>query len=231
MAKVIEMEIKSAIDRYRAQVARYGARVIAVSKTHGPDKIRAAYAAGQRLFGENKVQELVPKHQALPGDIEWHLIGHLQTNKVKLVVPFVEMIHSVDSQKLLNEINKQAKKVNRVVNCLLQVHIASEETKFGFSPEELRQWLATADVSELTHVAVHGLMGMASLTDNMQQVRQEFRGLRQLFEELRTTHLPANMEMKELSMGMSSDYQIALEEGSTLVRIGSAIFGQRVYNT
>jgi pyridoxal phosphate enzyme (YggS family) len=186
-----------------------------------------AYNEGQRLFGENKVQELVPKYEELPKDIEWHMIGHLQSNKVKYIASFINMIHSVDSIKLLEEINKQGLKSNRTISCLLQVHIAEEETKFGFSPEEVLQFLESNGPSEMNNVTVSGLMGMATLTDDADQVRREFKGLKDLFEKLKTSPLPAGVAMKELSMGMSGDYKIAIEEGSTLIRVGSAIFGER----
>lgn len=203
--------------------------LIAVSKTQSLEKIRAAYASGQRVFGENKVQELVPKYETLPQDISWHLIGHLQTNKVKYVARFVSLIHSVDSAKLLEEINKQALKVNRDIPCLFQVHIAEEETKFGFSEEELTDFLSSPSWTKLRNIQVVGLMGMATFTENENQVRKEFRGLKTLFEKLKSSSLPDRCNMQELSMGMSSDYKIALEEGSTMIRVGTAIFGQRDY--
>lgn len=202
--------------------------LVVVSKTQSLEKIQEAYDAGHRIFGENKVQELLPKVEALPRDIQWHLIGHLQTNKVKNVVPVVHLIHSVDSVKLLEEINKQSAKINRVTSCLLQLHIANEETKFGFSEAEVLELIANPKVSGFTHVRVAGLMGMASFTDNVDQVRMEFRGLKKFFEHLKTLDLPAIMEMTTLSMGMSGDYAIALEEGSTMIRVGSAIFGSRI---
>jgi pyridoxal phosphate enzyme (YggS family) len=185
-----------------------------------------AYDAGQRLFGENKVQELLTKLPLLPTDVEWHLIGHLQTNKVKSIVPFVSMIHAVDSDKLAEEINKQGSKINKVVKCLLQVHIASEETKFGFDREELLRFVKDPKTVGYTHISIQGLMGMATLTDNQEQIRREFRTLKQLFDDVKEQQLPG-IAMTELSMGMSGDYRIALEEGSTLVRIGSSIFGKR----
>jgi pyridoxal phosphate enzyme (YggS family) len=203
------------------------ARLIAVSKTHGVDKIRQAYDAGQRLFGENKVQELVDKQPHLPHDIQWHVIGHLQRNKVKYIAPFVSLIHSVDSLRLLEEINRQGEKAGRVIPCLLQIHIASEETKFGLAPEEVRSLLRDSAIGSHSFVRIDGLMGMASLTENTEQVRGEFRQLKNLFEELRSLSLPPNVQLNELSMGMSADYVIALEEGSTLVRIGTAVFGER----
>lgn len=202
-------------------------KLIAVSKTNPVEKIQEAYEAGQRRFGENKVQEIVPKYESLPKDIEWHMIGHLQSNKVKLIASFVSLIHSVDSIKLLEEINKQAIRANRKIPCLLQVHIAEEETKFGFSEEEIVKLLSSADLKKLANINITGLMGMATLTDDSSQIRKEFKGLKTLFETVKALHLPATVHMEELSMGMSSDYAIAVEEGSTMIRVGSAIFGER----
>ncbi len=221
------MVIKNNIAKFSALLQPYGARLIAVSKTHPVEAIREAYDAGQRVFGENKVQELADKQPKLPSDVEWHLIGHLQRNKVKYIAPFVSLIHAVDSLRLLEEINKQGERCGRVIHCLLQVYIATEDTKFGLTPSEVRELLSTGQVNSLHHVRIDGLMGMASLTANQDQVRKEFRTLKHLFDELQGESLHANVFMKELSMGMSSDYAIALEEGSTLVRIGTAIFGQR----
>ncbi len=204
-----------------------GCRLIAVSKTQPADKVFEAYKAGQRLFGENKVQELTAKYEALPKDIAWQMIGHLQTNKVKYIVPFIDLIHSVDSLKLLTEISKQAAKINRVVNCLLQIHIAEEETKFGFSEEEVIDFITSGALKNLSHIQIAGLMGMATLTENEAQIRKEFKGLKTLFEKIKQMNLPPSITMCELSMGMSSDYTIAQQEGSTLVRIGTAIFGER----
>lgn len=204
-------------------------RLVAVSKTHPASVIQEAYDAGQREFGENKVQELVPKHEALPKDIVWHMIGHLQSNKVKYLAPFVSLIHSVDSFKLLEEVNRQGGKAGRIIPCLLQVHIAAEETKFGFSREEVLEVIVSGKVQALGSIRIQGLMGMATFTDNVAQVRKEFGTLKALFEEVRQMNLPPNVEMKDLSMGMSGDYPIAVEEGSTLVRVGSAIFGHRDY--
>jgi PLP dependent protein len=200
-------------------------RLIAVSKTHPPALIQEAYDAGQRIFGENRVQEMASKYEVLPKDIEWHLIGHLQTNKVKHIAPWVGLIHSVDSPRLAEEIDKQGRKAGRVIPCLLQIHIAKEETKFGFDRDELLDFLK--DLKGLTGLSIEGLMGMATLTDNQDQIRREFRELRTLFEEIGKWNLPPSVRMKELSMGMSGDYKIAIEEGSTMVRIGTAIFGKR----
>jgi len=204
-----------------------GCVLVAVSKTKPVDQIALAYEAGQRVFGENKVQEMVPKHEALPRDIAWHMIGHLQSNKVKYIAPFVALIHSVDSVRLLEEIDKQAAKVLRVIPCLLQVHIAEEETKFGFSEDEVLALFQSPTFAQLKHVAVQGLMGMATLTEDKQQIRKEFHGLKVFFEKLRSASLPANTTLKELSMGMSGDFEVAIEEGATIVRVGSAIFGSR----
>lgn len=221
------MNITNNITFFRNKLLNTGCRLVAVSKTQPLDKLQEAYAAGQRVFGENKVQELVAKHGQLPSDIEWHMIGHLQTNKVKQLVPFVSLIHSVDSFKVLEEINKQAKKINRVVNCLLQIYIAKEETKFGFDEAELMDLLHSGKIASLDSIKIIGLMGMATFTENKEQVRVEFRSLKTLFNRLAQMNLPINMEMKEISMGMSQDYEIALEEGSTLVRIGTSLFGSR----
>jgi PLP dependent protein len=204
-----------------------GCKLIAVSKTQPPEKILEAIDAGQRIFGENKVQELLSKYETLPKDIEWHLIGHLQSNKVKYVAPFVSLIHSVDTARLLEEINKQGSKIQRVIPCLLQVHIANEETKFGFSEQEVNDLITTTTWEKLQHVKIAGLMGMATFTDNTEQVRMEFRSLKTLFNKLRSSSLPPQFQLTELSMGMSGDYKIAIEEGSTMVRVGTAIFGIR----
>lgn len=205
-------------------------QLIAVSKTKPVEAIREAYDAGQRVFGENKVQELVPKYEALPKDIQWHLIGHLQSNKVKYIAPFVHLIHSIDSFKLLEEVNKQAVKVNRTLSCLLQLHIAEEETKFGFSEDEVKDLLASAELQKLENIQIAGLMGMATFTEDQEQIRREFRGLRALYERLKASSLPPQVMMRHLSMGMSSDYRIAIEEGSTMIRVGTAIFGDRKYD-
>ncbi|MCE2732317.1 MAG: YggS family pyridoxal phosphate-dependent enzyme [Cyclobacteriaceae bacterium] len=208
-----------------------GCRLIAVSKTHPASAIAEAYALGHRIFGENKVQELVPKYEQLPKDIEWHLIGHLQTNKVKYIAPFVHLIHSVDSFKLLEEINKQGKKNNRTISCLLQVYIAAEDTKFGLSDSELFALLDNPALPALENISIKGLMGMASLTASTEQIRKEFAHLKNLFDTLLNKTLPPQFSLQELSMGMSSDYPIAIEQGSTYIRVGSAIFGNRNYTT
>lgn len=223
------MSIENNIKFFNNNLQGTSARLIAVSKTQPVAKLEEAYAAGQRIFGENKAQEMQAKFDALPKDIEWHMIGHLQTNKVKYLAPFVSLIHSVDSVKLLEEINKQGKKINRTINCLLQVYIAQEETKFGLDEPEVIQLLEHFP-SELTHINVKGLMGMASLTQRKEQIRKEFKVLKNLFETIKQKNADPRIEMKELSMGMSADYTIAVEEGSTLVRIGTAIFGERNYS-
>jgi len=202
-------------------------KLVAVSKTKPVSDIQIAYDSGQRIFGENKVQELLNKYNLLPSDIEWHLIGHLQTNKVKLITPFIRMIHSIDSFKLLLAVNSEANKINRVIDCLLQIHIASEETKFGFSMCDLSEILQSEDVSYLKNIRICGVMGMATFTSNAGQVRKEFSFLKNCFNSLRNNHFISNPDFKEISMGMSGDYQIAIEEGSTMVRIGSLIFGER----
>lgn len=204
-----------------------GVRIIAVSKTKPLELIREAYEAGQRLFGENRVQEILWKAPELPADIQWHLIGHLQTNKVKQVLPFVSMIHSVDSIRLLETIQKEAAKINRVIPCLLQVHIAMEETKFGFSAEELNSFFEKLNPREYPNIQFAGLMGMASFVDDEDRIRKEFRTLKNLFDHIQIVANQNLADFKELSMGMSGDYPIAVSEGSTLVRIGTLLFGIR----
>jgi hypothetical protein len=199
--------------------------LVAVSKTKPVSEIMEAYTAGQRIFGENKIQEMTEKYEEMPKDIQWHMIGHVQRNKVKYMAPFVSLIHGVDSLKLLKEINKQAKKNNRKISCLLQVHIAKEDTKFGFDEAELLDLVKSPEFSELAHIQIEGLMGMATFTDNNDQVRKEFQNLNSIFEKLKL-----NIDtMDVLSMGMSGDYKIAIEEGSTMIRVGSSIFGARNY--
>ena len=202
-------------------------QLIAVSKTKAPALLLEAYASGQRLFGENYVQELTEKHAVLPADIEWHFIGHLQSNKVKYIAPFVHWIHGVDSLRLLREISKQASKHNRIIHCMLQVHIASEESKFGFSADEIRQECSLFDASEFPNIALCGLMGMASFTTDVAVIRSEFNHLKTLFDELQHGPFQHVRTFTALSMGMSSDWPIAVEEGSTMIRVGSAIFGTR----
>ena len=200
-------------------------KLIAVTKTQPSEIILEVYHSGHKIFGENKVQELTGKYQQLPKDIEWHLIGHLQSNKVKHIAPFISLIHSVDSFKLLVEINGQALKNNRLINCLLQIHIAQEETKFGLSFEEAELLLNSGELKLLNNVRIAGLMGMATLTEDKEQIRNEFKSLHHFFIKLQVS----NSKFEILSMGMSSDYKIAIEEGSNLIRVGSAIFGERNY--
>ncbi len=204
-------------------------RLVAVSKFHSADTIIEAYRAGQRIFGESRAQELKAKHQQLPPDIEWHFIGPLQSNKVKDIASFIHTIQSVDSLKLLQEINKQASKQNHVIRVLLEVHIAEEESKHGFTPEEVKQLLDEIDIEAFPNVCICGLMGMATFTDNREQIRREFHTLSDLFKEIRQEYFPLSDDFVDLSMGMTDDYKIAIEEGSTMVRIGSLIFGQREY--
>ena len=202
-------------------------QLIAVSKTHSPEAILEAYAAGQRDFGENKVQEMVDKYTQLPKDIRWHMIGHLQTNKVKYIAPFVHLIHGVESMKLLQEINKQGSKNQRIIPCLLQFHIAQEQTKFGLTIEEAQEILTSSDFHSMRHISLHGVMGMATFTENAAQIREEFMALQGIFMALKTAFFETSKEFKEISMGMSDDYPLAIEEGSTLIRVGSKIFGKR----
>ncbi|MDD2797270.1 MAG: YggS family pyridoxal phosphate-dependent enzyme [Bacteroidales bacterium] len=204
-------------------------RLVAVSKFHPNEAIEEAYKCGQRIFGESRVQELVQKESSLPKDIEWHFIGHLQTNKIKQIVPSVTMIHAIDSERLLSEINLHAQKANRTISCLLQIHIAKEETKFGFSFDDCREFIASNRWQKFENIEIAGLMGMATYTENKIQVRNEFKSLHLFFQELKTTQFKEKNYFCELSMGMSDDYQLAIEEGSTLVRIGSTIFGNRNY--
>ncbi len=221
------MGIKANLDSVKITFQNPDCLLVAVSKTKPIEDLREAYDSGIRDFGENKVQEIQEKQPLLPSDVHWHMIGHLQSNKVKYIAPFVHLIHGVDSFKLLQEINKQGKKIDRVIPCLLQIHIAEEETKFGFDKTEMEEMLNSKEFQELTHVRIEGVMGMATFTENQDQVRKEFRGLKQLFEELKTKTLPNFVQLEDISMGMSGDYLIAQEEGSTMVRIGSAIFGKR----
>jgi len=203
-------------------------KIIAVSKTKTVSEIREAMQAGQIIFGESKVQEIVAKHEQIPEAV-WHFIGHLQTNKIKFIAPFVQMIHSTDSFRVLEEIDRQAEKCNRIIDCLLQVHIAREETKFGLSEQEAIELLNHSALPDLKHVRICGLMGMATFTDDTEIIRSEFRGLADFFQRIRRDYFPDDPSFCELSMGMSDDYQIAIEEGATIVRIGSSIFGKRVY--
>ena len=201
--------------------------LVAVSKTKPISDLMEAYDAGQRVFGENKIQEMAEKWEAMPKDIQWHMIGHVQTNKVKFMAPFVSLIHGVDSLKLLEEINKQAKKNNRIIDCLLQIHIAEEETKFGLDEDELNEILSSAAFQEMKNIQIVGLMGMATFTDNKEQIKKEFTHLKSIFDTFSTDAINRVSTMQTLSMGMSGDYQLAIECGSTMVRIGSSIFGVR----
>ena len=200
--------------------------LVAVSKTKPISQLIEAYEAGQRIFGENKIQEMAEKWESMPKDIQWHMIGHVQTNKVKFMAPFVSLIHGVDSLKLLQEIDKQAKKNNRIIDCLLQIFIAEEETKFGLDEEELTTLLASPMFQELKNIKVVGLMGMATFTDNQNQIKKEFTHLKTIFDKLKIINT-ANCQLNTISMGMSGDYKLAIECGSTMVRIGSSIFGGR----
>jgi len=218
-------QIAKNINELRSKIPS-NVKIIAVSKTKPVPKIREAMDAGHIVFGENKVQELLEKHEQIP-DAQWHLTGHLQTNKVKYIAHFVQMIQSVDSLRILEEIDRQANKCNRVIDCLLQIHIAREETKFGFSEQEIIDLLDTNTVQNLKHVRICGLMGIATFTDDMETVRMEFKGLANFFQRLRKEYFHENSPFCELSIGMSDDYPIAIEEGATMVRIGSLIFGER----
>ncbi|PTX59714.1 hypothetical protein C8N46_10824 [Kordia periserrulae] len=218
------MSITSKIQEYQQKLPKH-VTLVAVSKTKPVADLQEAYDAGQRVFGENKIQEMVEKWEQLPKDISWHMIGHVQRNKVKYMAEFVDLIHGVDSFKLLKEINKQAKKYERVIDCLLQIKIAEEDSKFGMSVADATSLLASKDLQQLENVRIVGLMGMATFTDDMNQVRQEFKRLKTTFDRLQPNY--PNLEI--ISMGMSGDYELAIEEGSTMVRIGSSIFGERNY--
>ncbi len=232
-ANNISAMITENINKLKHELEPFNATLVAVSKTQPAETILAAYLGGQRIFGENYVQELVEKQKHLPADIQWHFIGHLQSNKVKYVAPFVTLFHAVDSFKLLKEINKEASNTNRVINCLLQIYIAEEETKFGFSFDEVTELLNSKQFSELNNIRIVGLMGMATNTQNQAQIRNEFKSLKHFFDDLVALKANSNKQQlknfdpRELSFGMSGDYKIALEEGSTMVRIGSMIFGER----
>ena len=207
--------------------------LVAVSKTKSNKLIMEAYNSGHRVFGENKVQEMVLKWETLPKDIEWHMIGHVQRNKVKYMAPFVSLIHGVDSFKLLKEINKRAAQNERVINCLLQIHIAEEDTKFGFDEKEVIELIKSEAFQDLKNIKIVGLMGMATFTDDENQIRKEFKGLKNLFDKLLTLSTQGTLstfKLSTLSMGMSGDYQLAIEEGSTMIRVGSSIFGERNYH-
>ncbi len=219
------MDISENIKKYKEKLPA-SVKLIAISKTKPNEDLLKAYRAGQRIFGENKIQEMTDKHEELPKDIEWHMVGHVQRNKVKYMAPFVSLIHAVDSLKLLKEINKRAKQNERIIKCLLQIKIAEEDSKFGISSEEAKDILASEAYAKMDHVKIIGLMGMATFTDDEAQVKSEFQYLKKVFDEFRKDH----PDLEELSMGMSGDYKIAVDCGSTMVRIGSSIFGPRNYN-
>ncbi|WP_299052606.1 YggS family pyridoxal phosphate-dependent enzyme [uncultured Polaribacter sp.] len=204
--------------------------LVAVSKTKPIADLQEAYNAGQRIFGENKIQEMADKYEVLPKDIKWHMIGHLQSNKVKYMAPFVDLIHGIDKFSTLKEINKQAKKNNRVINCLLQAKIAEEATKFGLSFDEIENILQSQELKNLENIKIVGFMGMASFTDNQEQLKGEFSSLQKFYKKQQKVELPINCHLETLSMGMSGDFNLAIKEGSNMVRVGSSIFGNRNYN-
>ena len=226
---ILVIMIKENLEKIRATVPA-GVTLVAVSKTKPVSDLQEAYDAAQRVFGENHALEMRDKHEVLPQDIQWHFIGHLQTNKIKYIIPFVTLIHSIDSANLLEAVNKEAKKHERVVDCLLQFHIAQEETKFGLDMEEARQLLDSEDFKAMQNVRICGVMGMATFTDDDAEIRKEFKNLKNIFETLKKDYFANQPQFKEISMGMSDDYLIAIEEGATLVRVGSKIFGARNYN-
>ena len=216
------MNIADNTKKIRALIPK-SVELVAVSKTKSNEEIMEAYDIGHRVFGENKVQDMTTKSESLPKDIQWHMIGHVQTNKVKYMAPYVDLIHGVDSFKLLKEVNKQAAKNERTISCLLQIHIAEEATKFGLSPEECKEVIIQAEALE--NITIKGLMGMATFTDNVSQIEREFKTLKELYEYLKSD----NKDFDILSMGMSGDYEIAIKEGSNMIRVGSKIFGERNY--
>ena len=224
----MDTEIKERLERLRAELPA-SVKLVAVSKFHPVEVLRAAYDAGQRVFGESRVQELVSKHEALPGDIEWHFIGHLQQNKVKYIAPFVRLIHAVDSLKLLAEIDKQARRCDRVIPSLLQLHVAAEESKYGFTPEECRAMLYGGEWRELHHVAIVGMMCMATNTYDTERVRRDFHDAYLFYKEAKRDFFAQCPAFHERSWGMSHDYPLAIQEGATIVRIGTNIFGPREY--
>lgn len=223
------MSIRESIIDFNNKLKDSNCKLIAVSKTKPVELIQEAYNAGQLDFGENKIQELREKPDQLPNDIHWHMIGHVQTNKVKYIAPFIYLIHAVDSLKLLKEINKQAEKNNRTINCLLQGHIAQESHKFGFGESELIELLKNPELKDLANIKIIGLMGMATYTDDQDQIRSEFQLLKKTFDNIKSQFSLTNVDMQEISMGMSDDFSIAIEEGSTMIRVGSKIFGSRNY--
>jgi pyridoxal phosphate enzyme (YggS family) len=223
------MEIKYNLEKIKKGIPSH-VQLIAVSKTKPEIDILEAYNSGQRVFGENKAQEMNEKYQNLPKDIEWHFIGHLQTNKIKYISPFVTLIHSVDSVRLLSAIDKEGKKNNRIIDCLLQFYIATEESKFGFDLKEANSLLSSDEYKSMTNIRIAGVMGMATNTENEELIRNEFKQLAENFRNIKINYFKNDNSFKEISMGMSGDYQIAIEEGSSMVRIGSSIFGERNYN-
>jgi pyridoxal phosphate enzyme (YggS family) len=222
------MSIPENIRKLKAEIPDH-VNIIAVSKRKSVDDIMQAYEAGHRIFGENRVQELIEKQPLLPGDINWHMIGHLQTNKVKFIAGFVDMIHSVDSLKLARVIDNEAFRNDRVIPVLLQIHIADEENKFGFSEKELDSLLVSPELSALKNIRIDGLMGMATYTEDMEKVRSEFRYLREVFSRVKNAYFAGSDTFRQISMGMSGDYEIAIEEGSTMIRVGTVIFGARTH--
>lgn len=223
------MDIKENLNRIKATLPA-GVRLVAVSKTHPADMLMEAYDAGQRIFGENKVQEMTAKSQVLPADIEWHFIGHVQSNKIKMMAPYVSVIQGVDTFDKLAEIDRQATKNGRHITCYLQLHIASEETKFGFSPDECTAMLDEGKWKSLQNITIGGVMGMATNTDDEAQVRREFGRLKEIFDSYKQKYFAGSADFNTISAGMSGDYELAIQAGSNMVRIGSAIFGERNYN-
>ncbi|MFH7015312.1 YggS family pyridoxal phosphate-dependent enzyme [Flavobacterium sp. FlaQc-47] len=219
------MSIQSNLNTIKASLPEY-VTLVAVSKTKPVSDLMEAYDAGQRIFGENKIQEMADKYEQMPKDIQWHMIGHVQTNKVKFMAPFVSLIHGIDSLKLLQEINKQALKNNRIIDCLLQIHIAEEESKFGLDENELNELLSSSEFKDMKNIRILGLMGMATFTEDQNQIKKEFTHLKSIFDSIKELKTQ-NCELNTISMGMSGDYQLAIECGSTMVRIGSSIFGGR----
>jgi hypothetical protein len=218
-----------AYHQIKAELAPHQATLVAVSKTHPPERIMELYELGHRDFGENRQSELVEKYEKLPKDIRWHFIGHLQSKKTKYIAPFVYMIHSVDSFKLLREINKQAERNDRIIDCLLQFKIAKEESKYGLEARNIREEFTQEALQEFRSVNIRGVMGMATFTDDMDQVRTEFKKLKAFFDELKLTRFPEKEDFDQISMGMTGDYKVALEEGSTMIRVGTLLFGERQY--
>ena len=223
------MDIKANIQKIKASLPQ-GVKLVAVSKTHPAEMIQEAYNAGQRIFGENKVQEMTAKSQVLPKDIEWHFIGHVQSNKIRMMAPYVSVIQGIDSFDKLAETDRQAAKNGRHITCLLQLHIASEETKFGFTPDECTAMLEQGDWKNLSNITIGGVMGMATNTDNQEQVKAEFRRLRDIFDSYKERFFSDSPDFNTISAGMSGDYELAVQSGSNMVRIGSSIFGERDYS-